>query len=321
LNAHEIFGKLKVRDKLNLFSVLVAFAAIVGIQFLSLGYLQFVVMYFISYSIFAASWDLLHSYSGQLSLGHALPFGVGAFATLVIALRMAYPLIVALILGSVLASVVGGLVMLSTIRLRPAYQGIAVFLFSQLLYYFTFFLYGEEGVYASTGSVSYGLNRYLTSSQTYWLGAILFLLSVSSIYALENSRIRIKLLAIRGDPVAAEATGIRVSYYKTLVSFVSCFFAGVGGAIYAAYTIQAGFLVFDVRNSFLPVAMAIIGGLGRLGGVIIGSALVTGLTTVLPIWFNVAITYLVYGLAMFLVMRFFPEGLSGLLRKLWAVLI
>ena len=169
-------------------------------------------MYFFAYAIYTASWDLLYSYSGQLSLGQALPFGLGAFFTIMFTQLLQLPLILSAVLGTLAAAVVGGSVGATTIRLKPGYQGIAILLFSQVLYWITLILYGEEGLSVFSAT---------PPSQTivYVSGLLVFAVAMFAVYMIHNSKYRLKLLAIKGDNLAANVSGINVSLHKALVLF------------------------------------------------------------------------------------------------------
>ncbi|MCL4340090.1 MAG: branched-chain amino acid ABC transporter permease [Thaumarchaeota archaeon] len=282
------------------------------IPFTPFSYLNYVFMYFFAFSLLAASWDLLYSYSGQLSLGQALPFGVGAFSVAILSSNFHLNPIISLVIAPFVAAAIGGAIGGSTIRLRPAYQGIALLLFSQVLYWLALFQFGDEGI--SFGFVN-GV-EILSETQTYAIGILAFLFGVLTIFYIEHSNLRLKLLAIKQDNLAALAGGINVRQYKVILMFVSSFVAGLGGGFLALYTFHTDFTIFQVSNSFLPISMAVVGGMGSIWGALIGSLLISLLTTILPTFTTLAITYLIYGLMVILVLRFFPEGLRGIIRRL-----
>ena len=301
------FGRVKLKD-VNLAILIAALFSSLLVHLTGLPYLQFIMMYFFAYAIYAASWDLLYSYSGQLSLGQALPFGLGAFFTLMCIRQTQLPLIPSAVLGTLAAAAVGGSVGATTIRLKPGYQGIALLLFSQVLYQITLILYGEEGLSIFTATP-------LSQTTVYASGMVIFAVAMLAIYLIENSTYRLKLLAIKGDNLAANVSGINVPVHKTIVLFLSSLFAGIGGTYYAIFTSHADFTIFAVTNSFLPIGMAIVGGTSFLGGPIIGSAIITLLIRTLPIWYSLAVTLFVYGLTVMAILKIRPTGIVGLLQR------
>jgi branched-chain amino acid transport system permease protein len=301
------FGNVKLKD-INIAILVAALVSSVLIPFTGLPYLQFIMMYFFAYAIYTASWDLLYSYSGQLSLGHALPFGLGAFFTIMFIEQLQLPLIASAVLGTLGAAIVGGSIGATTIRLKPGYQGIALLLFSQVLYQITLIFYGEEGLSIFSASPVSEITMYES-------GIVIFAVAMVVIYLIQNSTYRLKLLAIKGDNLAANVSGINVPVHKTIVLFLSSLIAGIGGTYYAIFTSHADFTVFAVPNSFLPIGMAIVGGTGFLGGPIIGSAIITLLIRILPIWYSLAVTLFVYGLVVMVILRLRPAGIVGLLLR------
>lgn len=298
---------MRLRD-VNVVILIAAVISSLLVPLTGLLYLQFIMMYFFAYSIYTASWDLLYSYSGQLSLGLALPFGLGAFFTVMFVQQVKLPLVVSAVLGTVAAAAVGGSIGATTIRLKPGYQGIALLLFSQVLYQITLILYGEEGL-------SVFLTTPLSQTTMYFSGVLIFAVAMFALYLIETSNYRLKLLAIKGDNLAANVSGINVPLHKVVVLFLSSLIAGVGGTYYAIFTSHADFTIFAVPNSFLPIGMAIVGGVGFLGGPIVGSAIITLLIRILPIWYSLAVTLFVYGLAVMVILKIRPAGIIGLLLR------
>jgi branched-chain amino acid transport system permease protein len=305
-----VLSSVKLRD-VNFAILLIALVPSVLIPFTGFRYLQFIMMYFFAYAIYTASWDLLYSYSGQLSLGHALPFGLGAFFTIMLTQVAELPLIPAAVLGALGAAAVGGGIGATTIRLKPGYQGIAILLFSQVLYWLMLILYGEEGMSIFSATP-------LSQTTMYASGIAIFGITLFAVYFIQNSKYKLKLLAIKGDNLAANVCGINVPLHKIIVFCLSSLFAGIAGAYYGIFTSHADFTVFAVPNSFLPIGMAIVGGVGFLGGPIIGSAIITVLINILPIWYSLAVTYFLYGIVVIVILRLRPTGILGLFqRKIW----
>ena len=303
-------GLARSATKTLSFKVFLAFLILLlVVYFLNFGYVMIIMMYAISYVIFTASWDLIYSYSGQLTLGHALPFGLGAFFTLIFNSSYNMPIALSFILGCAVATAISGAVGTTTIRLAPGYQGIAMLLFSQVLYWIMHILYSEEGISVfSLSSISEG-TLYVTGI------GIFILCSLAITFYLQYSKNRIRFLAIKGDYLAAQASGINVARYKSLMFFISSGFASIGGAYLALFTSHVDYSIFAVSNSFLPIGMSILGGIGVFGGAIIGSTMIATMIRVLPLWYSIATTDLVYGLAIVVILRIKPDGLMSLAYK------
>ena len=142
-------------------------------------------------------------------------------------------------------------------------------------------LYGEEGLSISSATP-------LSLTTMYVSGVVIFGLAMFAVYLIQNSNYKLKLLAIKGDNLAANVCGINVPLHKVVVFSLSSLFAGIAGAYFGIFTSHADFTILAVPNSFLPIGMAIVGGVGFLGGPIIGSAIITVLINILPIWYSLA---------------------------------
>lgn len=298
---------INFRD-VNFAILLAALVPSILIFFMKLPYLRFIMMYFFAYSIYAASWDLLYSYSGQLSLGQALPFGLGAFFTIMLTQLLKFPLFPSAVAGTLGAALVGGCIGATTIRLKPAYQGIAILLFSQVLYWISLIAYGEEGLSIFSATPPSEATVYIS-------GLAIFALAMFALYLTQNSEYRLKLLAIKGDNLAADVSGINVPLHKAIVLFVSSLLAGLGGSYFGVFTSHVDYTMFAVPNSFLPIGMAIVGGMGFLGGPILGSAVISVVINVLPIWYSIAVTYFVYGIVVIFILKLRPAGIVGILQR------
>jgi len=291
------------RDELMVVAALVA----LGIAAFAVGgYITYIMMYFFAYSVFALSWDLLYSYSGQLSLGHALPFGVGAFAFALLAGALRLNPLASFAAASLVAALAGGSLGTTTLRLRPAYQGVALLVLSQVFYWFTLYRFGDEGI---------SFPQVLGPRYVYATGMATFVVASLMVIWITNSNVGLRLAAIKDDNAAAMAIGIDVARYKILAQFLSAFMAGLGGSFYVLFTMDANYSVFSITNSFFPIAISVLGGMGSPGGVLIGGLLLTALTTFLPAVTSLAVTYLIYAATVFLVLRFYPRGLRNLLNR------
>lgn len=295
----------RARKELDFSLIIAASVVFAIIPLTSYSYLEYVLMTAMSFIIFAASWDLLYSYSGQLTFGHALQYGLGGFLFGILAFQNHVPLIPAIIIGALGSCALGAIFGMTTLRLSPVYQGTALLLLSEVLFYLTTKFYGEEGL---TSFSNYVANRMFL----YYVGVGIFIPTMFLLYFLETSRWRIKLKAVQGDPAAAESIGINVNKYKVIVMAISSLLAGVSGAYYSFVYEHVAASIFSVSNSFIIIAMVVVGGIGSIGGVIVGTLIVIVVQTVFPIWFaSSAIVALIYGALVIIVLRVIPRGVVG----------
>src|SRR5688572_3820019 len=166
------------------------------------------------FAIFAASWDLLAGYTGQVNFGHALFFGAGAYTSALAALKLGVSPWLTIWLGAAVAALFGYLSGYLCLRLRGSYLSLATLAFPLiglgLLFAFPDFSGGELGIS--------GLRRLVaTPAANYYIAAVAMLLVVFGLWALADSKFGIVLHAIRDDEVAARASGINTLRYKMVV--------------------------------------------------------------------------------------------------------
>lgn len=224
------------------------------------------------FSIFAASWDLLTGFTGQLNLGHALFFGVAAYVAALLNIHFRLPPWLTIPMGGIAAVFVGLIVGLPALRLRGIYLGLVTLSFPIILVGIIFvtpdFTGGELGLS--------GVTR-LSSSRTmdYLIVVSVLLVSILLMWKFTDarskiSRIGIILHAIRQDEIAARACGINTTRYKFSAFAMSGFFAGVAGGLYAHILGVAGPSTLEISFSFQAILWTIFGGLATIYGAVAG---------------------------------------------------
>jgi branched-chain amino acid transport system permease protein len=264
------------------------------------------------FAIFAASWDLLAGYTGQVNFGHALFFGAGAYASALLSLRLGLSPWVSVWVGAAVATLFGLLVGFLCLRLRGSYLSLATLAFPLialgLLFAFPRFSGGELGIS--------GLRRLaLTPVANYYIVAISMLAIVFALWKLATSRFGIVLHAIRDDEVAARASGINTPRYKLMVFAVSAAAAGFAGALFAHYLRVAGPSSLEVALSFQVVIWGIFGGLATIYGPVAAVFILYPLTE----WFGGfgmlgEFRLLAFAIIVLLVLLFMPRGLAPWVR-------
>src|SRR5712692_4344590 len=206
------------------------------------------------FAIFAASWDLLAGYTGQVNFGHALFFGAGAYTSALASLKLGVSPWVTIWAGAAVAMFFGYLAGYLCLRLRGSYLSLATLAFPLialgLLFAFPDFSGGELGIS--------GLRRLMpTPTGNYYVAAIAMLAVVFGLWALADSKFGIVLHAIRDDEVAARASGINTPRYKLAVFSICAAAAGFAGALFAHYLRVAGPSSLEVALSFQVVIWGI----------------------------------------------------------------
>lgn len=274
------------------------------------GYYSKVVVKIGIYIILAVSLNVATGYLGQLPLGHAGFMAVGAYASAIFMTRLGLrgqgAFAVAAVLGGLAAALAGFLIGIPALRLKGDYLAIITLGFGEIIRVILtnlddvlgFSFTGGAGGLLGIPKTTNFLNTFL------WVGITCFL-----IHTLMKSRHGRAIYAIRENEIAAEASGIPVTAYKTFAFVVSAFFAGVAGALYSGYL---GILKpdnFKFMTSIEILVMVVLGGMGSMLGSVISAAVLTALPEALRVfsdWRMIA-----YALLLILVMIFKPSGLMG----------
>ena len=264
------------------------------------------------FAIFAASWDLLAGYTGQVNFGHALFFGAGAYTSGLMSLKLGISPWLTIWAGAAVAMLFGFLVGYLCLRLRGSYLSLATLAFPLialgLLFAFPDFSGGELGIS--------GLRRLaLTPAGNYYVALVAMLAVIFGLWLLADSKFGIVLHAIRDDEIAARASGINTPRYKLIVFAVSGAAAGLSGALFAHYLRVAGPSTLETALSFQVVIWGIFGGLATIYGPVAAVFILYPLTEWLGSFKTVGeLRLLIFALIVLLVLLFMPRGLAPWLR-------
>jgi branched-chain amino acid transport system permease protein len=270
---------------------------------------------------------LLMGYAGQISLGHAAFYGIGAYVSAVLTVKLDVSPWLAMLAGVVVTGAAAYVIGKLIFRLSEHYLavatlglGIVVFLVFGELREWTGGSSGLPGVpgltvggYVLAGDVAY----------YYLVWGVVILLMAASLNVV-NSRVGRALRAIHASELAADSAGIDAGHYKLQVLVLSAVYASLAGSLYVHYMRFVSPQPFDFTASVRLVVMAAVGGLASVWGAPFGAAAVILLTVLLrealPLVVNNASgehTVIVYGIILVLIMLFMPEGLTrGLLKTL-----
>jgi branched-chain amino acid transport system permease protein len=291
-------------------------AWVAGLLLLPLAYSDAYVLRILTmtciFAIFAASWDLLAGYTGQVNFGHALFFGAGAYTSAMLSMRLGVSPWFTVWAGAAVAMAFGFGAGYLCLRLRGSYLSLATLAFPLialgLLFAFPDFSGGELGIS--------GLRRLmLTPVGNYYVAAVSMLVIVFGLWAVADSKFGIVLHAIRDDEVAARASGINTLRYKLAVFALSAAAAGFAGALFAHYLRVAGPSSLEVALSFQVVIWGIFGGLATVYGPVAAVFILYPLTEWLGSFKAFGeLRLLAFALIVLLVLLFMPRGLAPWVR-------
>ena len=274
------------------------------------GYQLSLAVSLMMYAVLATAWTLFSGPTRYVSLATVAFFGVGAYTVAVLGEILPWPLVllVAVAIGLALSLLVG----LSTLRLSGVYFVIFTFGLAELV---------RQLVTWYEVNVTRTLGRYvfldISTEQIYWqlLALVALLFAVGA--AIGRSRIGLALRVIGDDETVARHVGIDATRVKVALFALSAVFMTLTGAIMAPrYTYIDPTLAFNPVVSFQVLIMALLGGVGRLYGPLLGVIPLTLLFEVLQVGFPNYYNILI-GVAFILVVYAVPNGVAGLVERVW----
>src|SRR5436189_6123030 len=228
--------------------------------------------------------NILVGYTGQVSIGHGAFMSVGAYTAANLATRLGSPWPVNLLAGGLMASLVGAVVGIPSLRMKGLYLAIAT-LAGQLIIEWTInhvtFISGGVQASIEVPRPRLGWMVLDTHRHMYYFLLVFVVLAIVGTMNLMRSRIGRAFIAIRDQDIAAEIIGINIFRYKLLAFAISSFYAGVTGVLYTYFLGIANYEQFQIGVSIDYLAMIIIGGLGSVLGSIFGAIFVTLLPIVI----------------------------------------
>ena len=261
------------------------------------------------FAIFAASWDLLSGFTGQMNFGHALFFGVSCYTTALLNLHFHIPPWGTIPLGA-LAAVLAGLVIgIPCLRLRGTYLALTTLAFPIILMGIVFALPDLTGGELGLS----GLERLAKSRVvSFYVITTLMIVLVVIMWKITDSNTGIIFHAIREDEVAVRASGINTTRYKLLAFCLSGFFAGIAGGLYAHYMRIAGPSTLEVSMSFQVVIWSVFGGVVSIWGPVGAVFILFPLLEFFRFWPEIRL--LLFAFVILIILLYMPEGLLPWIR-------
>jgi branched-chain amino acid transport system permease protein len=273
------------------------------------GYFVVMASSIFMYIVITVSWVIFSGPTGYISLASAAFFGVGIYTSAIVG--KALPLLLVIGIGGLASFALALLVGALTLRLRGIYFVMFTFGLVELLLHFM--LWWEVSITGTTGRVV----PTIGNTTVYYLMLIVFAILMVTAYLIRHSKYGLALQSIGDNEEAAAHRGINVTALKTITFALSAFFMGAAGAIMATrWTYIDPKIAFNPLISFMPVLMAIFGGMGQLYGPVIGAAVFTYLEEFLITKFPYHYM-LIFGIIMVIAILYLPGGLVGLAQKSW----
>ncbi|MDI7741961.1 branched-chain amino acid ABC transporter permease [Lysinibacillus fusiformis] len=275
------------------------------------------------YATIASGWNILGGYAGQLSLGHALFFGLGAYTSTLLYLNFGLSPWLGMLVAIVVCVLAGLLIGIPTFKLRGPFFTLGTIAFAEVVRHLTLF-------WRDLTNGSMGLNiKYEPSFANlifreyeyyYWLILGLLVLTTLLVIWIDRNKIGYYLKAIREDEDAAQTLGINTNKYKMLAMVISTGITGLAGVFYAQFNLffePESVLHANISNEIALIA--IIGGVGTIYGPILGAFIIIPLNEILRASFPDihGMNFFIYGVLLIIIVILTPNGLFPILKRLW----
>lgn len=261
--------------------------------------------------ILAVSLNLIVGFLGELTLGHAGFMAIGAYTGALFSLNVNLPalpsIILAMLLGGMVAGIFGFLIGVPVLRLRGDYLAIVTLAFGEIIKSVL------NSMKITMGAKGLGKIPLNSNYKHFTLVFIVVVVTVLLITNLVKSRHGRAIAAIRDNDIAAESIGISISKFKVIAFMISAFFAGVAGVLYAHNVSLIKPTHFDYNKSIEILVLVVLGGMGSIKGSIIAAILLTLLPEVLRGAENYRM--LLYAILLILIMLFNSSGIKDVIFK------
>ena len=299
-----------------------AMLALIFPAFFTLPYHRDLAIKILLFATLAQAWNILAGYCGQVSLGHAVFFGTGAYTSSVLQMQLGVNPWIGLVVGAALAVALSQAIGYPCFRLRGHYFAIATIAIGEIIHTLAInweFIGGARGLTLPIRKDSLlAFQFHGTKFIYYYIALALMVCCFLVTWHIQRSRVGYYLRAIREDTDAAQSVGVPVTKYKLIAMAVSAAFVSIGGSFYAQYVLYMDpDSVFPLSLSILVCLLTVVGGVGTLWGPLVGAALMIPLSEWTRIQFGgtgSGVDLIIYGALLTTVAVFQPSGLVGLVK-------
>lgn len=273
-------------------------------------------------AIGASAWNIVGGYAGQVSIGHAVFFGFGAYSSVVVYTHLGWPPIAGAPLGMALSVLLAAAIGVPTLRLSGHYFSMATIAVGELVRVLSStseFLGGAQGLGGPAIPRTVFDLSFLSATPFYYIFLTVLLLLLGLTWTIERGRMGYYLRAIRDSERAARSLGVSVGRYKLYAYMLSGAFTSLAGSLYLC---MFGFVDpesgFGILISVKMVVMAALGGAGQLFGPLVGALILVPLEELSNSLLGgqgAGLTFVVYGAIIVIIARFLPSGLLSLLDR------
>jgi branched-chain amino acid transport system permease protein len=273
-------------------------------------------------AIGASAWNIVGGYAGQVSVGHAVFFGIGAYASVTSFVHLGLPPIAGAPIGMAVSVLVAALIGVPTLRLSGHYFSMATIAVGELVRVLSStsdFLGGAQGLGGPAMPRSVLDLSFVSATPYYYIFLAVLVALLGLTHWIERGRMGFYLRAIKDSERAARSLGVSAGRYKLYAYMLSGAFTSMAGSLYLC---MFGFIDpesgFGILISVKMVVMAALGGAGQLFGPLVGALILVPLEELSNSYLGgqgAGLTYVVYGAIIVIIARFLPSGLLSLLER------
>jgi len=315
--------KIALHKKIALLALIVA-AFLLPTFFQAIGYRIgiFVACMAFLYIIAVSGVDIVFGYSGQITIGHAAFFAIGAYGSAIMHNYLSIPAVFTMLIASAVAAGVGALLAYPASKLVFHFLALATVAFGEIIHQIITASPGEitgnfRGMFS--GPVSFFGFPLNNNQRFYYFGLICVILFLLVKYFIFRSKVGRAFIAIRENTRAADGMGINVRKYKIMAFSVSAFYTAFGGAMFTHFVRYISPETFTIQQSIMFLIMLLFGGTATILGPVVGVVSVLMLQEAIrPLQEYQAF---IFGVMMLLVIVIIPGGLWGFLQRIWQKLI
>jgi branched-chain amino acid transport system permease protein len=312
---------LKNNKKLIMLFVILIISLVVP-AFVKSSYLLHIFILIFLYAAAACSWNIIGGYAGQVSLGHAAYFGIGAYTSTLLYLNFGINPWIGMLAGAVLSALFAFLISHPCFKLRGPFFTLATLAFAEVLRLICIWarpITGGQVGLTIKFSPSFINMQFIGKVPYYYISLIImFAVLVISLF-IERSKFGYYLTALKENHDASEALGINTTLYKTYAVCISAILTAICGSFFAQlilYIEPAAVFTSHLSNQFAMIA--VVGGAGTAWGPIIGAIILTPLNEILRGALGGSyqgLNYVIFGFILILVVTYMPDGIVGFYNK------
>lgn len=267
-------------------------------------------------AFYGASWSIIGKYGGQISLGHAVCFGLGAYVSVWLNQYYDISLWLGMFAGGVVAAFTMFLIGLVSFRLRGLFFILTTLAFAEVVR--VIFNYPLNPLTNGDEGIALFRLQFMEKWPYYFIALAMMLSIIFILWRIEKSKLGYYLAAIREDQEAAESIGINSVKYKSIALTISGFLSALAGTFYVHLLGWIGVTdVFGIMRSIEPIIISWVGGAGVFGP-IVGSFIVTPMSMFLALSLGGAVRglhHIIYAVTLIFIVMFMPEGVIGVLSR------